>query len=762
MALALLIFLAPALGVPGEEMLQDTLKSAIVSFGALVAGLLFFWQRGMSGSSAAKARHAGDATLLDPRLRGDDVSGLDRLRGDDVSGLDRLRGDDVSDAAVRWHAVMFLPLALLVYSIACMTWSHRYLAGVETVRWFVFGVLVWLGLNTLTRERLSWLAAGVHAGAAVAALWAVLQFWFDWRFFPQGPRPASTFINRNFFAEFAVCALPFGMVLLARARRDPVIALLGGSSGLVILAILMTGTRSALIALWLQLLVLLPLIGWRYRRQFAFIAWSGTQRALAWGLLAGVVLIGGMVPTGSPAIAGEGRGFTALERAVARTQEIRPGDESLNIRIVMWRATLRMIADRPVAGVGAGAWEEELPLYQTAGSQIETDFYVHNEFLQLVAEFGVVGWVVLALLTAWLLQAAWRTLRLTGKEGQGQNAQGQDAQAEAPWRAILLTALLALMVVSNIGFPWRLASTGALFALCLGALAASDARLGLTGRTGAASLPWRPVYSSAAVIVLSALLVVAAFITRQAAVSEYKLVSATRMALGITASGDPNHPRWNQSKAQLLRMVREGVAINPHYRKVTPMVADELARWGDWANAVWIWESVLSSRPNIVAITTNVARGYAAMGQPDRARDYLMRAKRLAPDAPAVRSLEVVLLARSGQEAQALALARDALARNIADFDLVNATVALATRAEDFALAQRALELRLRGWPERRVETWLQMGQLYEIGFKDSAKALEAYGKALDLAPAPQRAQLRPHVPQAYWQKLVEAGRAPA
>ncbi|MES2482993.1 MAG: O-antigen ligase family protein, partial [Pseudomonadota bacterium] len=419
-----------ALGVPGEEMLQDTLKSAIVSFGALSSALLFFLQQ---------------RTLR--------------------------------DAPVRWHAVMWLPLALLLYGLASMAWAHRYLAGVETVRWFVFGLLVWLGLNTLTRQRLPWLAAGVHAGAAVAALWAVLQFWFDWRFFPQGARPASTFINRNFFAEFAVCALPFGLVLLARARQSPMIALLGASNGLVILAILMTGTRSALIALWLQLLVLLPLIAWLYRREFAFVSWGGTQRALAWGLLAGVVLIGGMVPTGSPAIAGEGRGLTALERAVARTQEIRPGDESLNIRMVMWRATLRMIADRPLAGVGAGAWEEELPLYQTAGSQLETDYYVHNEFLQLVAEFGIVGWVVLALLTAYLLGAAWRTVRPAGTA-----ALPQDAQAEAPWRAIVLTSLLALMVVSNIGFPWRLASTGALFALCLGALAASDARLGFTGR----------------------------------------------------------------------------------------------------------------------------------------------------------------------------------------------------------------------------------------------------------------------------------------
>src|SRR5689334_827048 len=42
---ALMMFLAPALGVPHEEMLQDTLKSIVVSFAVLGAALLFFWQQ---------------------------------------------------------------------------------------------------------------------------------------------------------------------------------------------------------------------------------------------------------------------------------------------------------------------------------------------------------------------------------------------------------------------------------------------------------------------------------------------------------------------------------------------------------------------------------------------------------------------------------------------------------------------------------------------------------------------------------------------
>jgi O-antigen ligase len=597
--LALIMLLAPALGVPHEEMLQDTLKSIVVAFGALGAGLLFFW----------RARQC---------------------------------------TALRWHAVIVLPLLLMAYALGSMVWSHTFLAGVEAIRWFLFALLLWLSLNTLSRERLPLLAWGVHVGAVVASLWAVLQFWFDFSLFPQGPNPASTFVNRNFFAEFAVCTLPFSALLIARARQSALAVLLAASAGLVILAILMTGTRSALSAMWLQGLVLLPLMAWLYRRQLAFRDWGRATAPAVIGVLFTMVLGLGLIPTGNAKIAAEEQGHTALERGFKRTASISPGDPSLGVRIVMWRATGRMIQRHPLAGVGAGAWENDEPLYQDAGAQLETDYYVHNEILQLLAEYGLAGWVFLLGLVAYLIAATWDTLtrRVAG------------AQAEAPWRAVFLCSLLSLLIVSNVGFPWRMASTGALFALCLGGLAASDARMGWSVPWSALRLPWSRAASQVAAVLSIACLALAMFITRQAADAEYKIVHATRIALSISQSGNPNDPRWNPSKAEMLKLVREGIAINPHYRKITPMVADELARWGDWKNATWIWESVLGSRPNVVAILTNVARGYAIMGDLDKAGMYLDRAEQIQPRAPSVRSLEVILLQRTGQDARALALAR--------------------------------------------------------------------------------------------------------
>jgi tetratricopeptide (TPR) repeat protein len=410
----------------------------------------------------------------------------------------------------------------------------------------------------------------------------------------------------------------------------------------------------------------------------------------------------------------------------------------------MWKATGRIIQDRPLTGVGAGAWESVIPLYQAEGAQLETDYYVHNEFLQLLAEYGLVGWIFLLALFAYLIDAAWRTVRDTSAA----------AQEEAPYRALLLTGLLALFVVSNVGFPWRMASTGAIFAACLAALAASDARLGLRARWAASALRWKPTYSQAGVICSLSCLALAGYITQQAAKSEEKIVQATKLALTISASGDFNNPRWDPTKAELLRLIKQGTDINPHYRKITPMVADELAKWGDWKNATWIWESVISSRPYVVAIISNVARGYASLGNAAKAREYLERAKKIQPNAPAVRSLEVILLSRMGEEARALELAREAMARNMVDYDLLNAAFVLAWRSGDYAFATEAMLRRNAASRGSTPRGLVQLGNMYATGAKDPAKALAYYREAFAGAPPSAQAALQAEIPAEVWTQL--------
>ena len=463
--LALTMFLLPAVGVPNEMMLQDTLKSAIVAHGVLIAALVFFWEQ-------RKRR--------EPLL---------------------------------WHGMVWLPVILMFYAMGSMVWSHTYLAGVEAIRWFTVALLMWLGLNTLTRENIPILFWGIHFGVVVASVWAALQFWLGWSLFPQAAQPASTFANRNFLAEYMVCSLPFSVYLLARMRNTSWLAPMAFSLALNIVALMMTGTRSALVAL----LVSIPALGLvivRCRERWSFRRWNARNHALVGFTLVFAVWGLGSIPCGNANIIFEQRGDTAIARSFTRVASMTEREEytqrSFSIRNQMWMATARMMLDYPWTGVGAGSWEVRIPLYQRTHTVLETDYYTHNEYLQLLSEYGlVVGGLSIAFLFAYFLHAAGTTYRLQ-----------LAGLVEHPVRAATLASLFSLLIVSVAGFPWHLASCCALLALGLSILAASDVRLKMQSPKTFRSIPWRPSFAYGCVAASMCLLLLGGGITYQAAQAE--------------------------------------------------------------------------------------------------------------------------------------------------------------------------------------------------------------------------------------------------
>jgi len=694
--LALMMFLVPALGVPSDLMLQDTLKSALVAFGVLIAALVFFWQQ--------------------------------RER----------------TAPLVWHGLMWLPLALMAYALGSMAWSHTYLAGAEAIRWFLLSLLLWLGLNTFTRANLPILFWGIHGGAVVASVWAILQFWLDFGLFPQFAMPASTFANRNFFAEYAVCALPFSVYVLANLRASRWLVLVALSLALNVTALMMTGTRSALVAL-LVLLPVFALILIRHRQQFAFRHWSRTNQVLV-GLVLLIGVLGlGSLPSDNTKTIQEKTGSTAFQRSFLRATSMTEGKEyterTFSVREVMWKATARMMIANPWTGVGAGAWEVQIPLYQRIGESMETDYYAHNEFLQLLSEYGVVvGGLFIAVLFAYLMLSAGQTWRL-----QGSNL------AEASLRAVTLASLLALLIVSNAGFPWHMAGTGALFALCLGVLAASDANLGVRRLFFVSPLRWWSGSSRAMLACFLCCTLLAAYITLQAAQAERKIVGAIKLSRAIALSNSYDKTQSAERKAELLQDIREGLAINPHYRKLTAVVADNLMAARNWENAVWILESIAASRPHIPAVWSSLAQGYTYLGQNNKAVRALRQLQRLQADAPGARVLEVVLLSRTGHEVQAAQLLTDYFSQGQYDYDLLQAGYSLGLAMRDWSLAIRSLELRNQNWPGQAADGYLRLGKIYsDPEVHDDARALAAFRAGLLAVPAEQQDNFRSQVPENY------------
>ncbi|OLP06380.1 putative O-antigen polymerase [Rhodoferax antarcticus ANT.BR] len=698
--LAWMMFLVPTLGVPSELMLQDTLKSALAAFGVLIAALVFFWQQ--------------------------------RQR----------------TAPLRWHGLVWLPLALMAYALGSMAWSHTYLAGVEAIRWFILSLLLWLVLNTLTRKNLPTLLWGIHLGAVVASLWVALQFWFDWRFFPQGAMPASSFINRNFFAEYAIAVLPLSVWLLASLRSPRLTMVMTASVAFNVVALMMTGTRSALVTL-LVLLPVLAVVLVKYRDILPFWRLALVNRALTAAIFIACVGVMGSIPTQNAQLIKDGSGTTALERSFLRTASMAKRSEytegSFSIRSQMWMATARMMLANPLTGVGAGAWEVQIPLYQRTYTVLETDYYAHNEFLQLLSEYGMaVGGLVLAFLLAYLLHSAGTTWRLRGEDLQ-----------EAPLRAFTLTSLLALLIVSNAGFPWHLAGCGALLVLALAMLAGSDARLGKRQQFFASCLRWKPTYSRVALIAMATSLGLAAYISRQAAVAEYKIVHAIHLGLFLTQTLPASAPSMADRKSQMLQDVQEGIAINHHYRRLTAVVAEQLAASGDFRNAIKILETVAASRPNVVAIWAGLAINYAQMGQHEKAHLALQQVERLKPDDLETVTLKVTLLTKAGQAIEAAGILNKSFDLGRYDFNLLQTGYAVGLKENNPLLTIRSLELFNTKWPEQGADTYFRLGSIYaNPPMQDDAKALAAFKQGYAGVPADQKDNYRYQLPLRFQQQM--------
>lgn len=702
--LALMMGLLPALGSHTEELLQDTLKSILVSFFVLVSALVYLWN---------------------------------------------LRKISATGSRIQLHGLLALPLALMVYALGSMAWSHTFLAGVEAIRWFIFSLLVFTGINCFTAAKLTPLAWGIHLGAVISSMWTALQFWVDFSFFAQGPNPASTFVNRNFFGEFLVCTLPFSVLLLTRIKDKTSVILLTFSLAFNVVALMMTGTRSALVGL-IALGVLIPIILFFYSKQVVSKGWRAPQLAGLVAVFVSGVLLLGSIQTNNPKMLNESGRINALERAMSRTLSITKSSEysegSFSIRAVMWKATGRMIQANPLAGVGAGAWEVHTPIYQNAVGQLETDYYAHNEILQLLAEYGLVGWLFLIALLGYLARAAYATW--SNKSALGQQ--------EALLRALTLSSLLVLLLVSNAGFPWRMATTGALFAISLAILGASDIRLGVLDGILASTSAWKIRYLTWSMMVLTICTVLAVYIAQQAIECESKIIRAVKIAITISQSGYPKDPRWDNLKSEMITLLREGVAINPHYRKLTPIVADSLASWGDWKNATWIWESVLESRPYVVALLANVTRGQIQALNFPKAEENLNRAMALQPSSPVLATLQVILWTRNGKEKEAMIEAKELVKTGIIDPDLLRTAYFLGMRNQDPELAIMALKQRIKTWPNQAVDGWLKLGHIYAAAeSKNDELAVESYRSAFEAAEPQNRVAVLAMIPTKYRDKVI-------
>ena len=237
----------------------------------------------------------------------------------------------------------------------------------------------WVGLAWRRRPpSAKGLWAGVALGAALAG--GIAAYEFGW----LGRHRADSGINAIPFGNLALLFGSLAMVaFLARVRPRGWFLL---AAVLGVLASLFSGTRGG----WVVLPLLLAVLAWAFGERL--------PRRRLWPLLGvlAALLIGSAVFPQSGV-------RQRVDLAVENLQDYARGDaaSSLGARLDMWRAGLRLFAERPLLGWGEGRLEARRDQWVAQGQYyagISRYDQLHNDLIDTAARRGLVGLVSLLLL----------------------------------------------------------------------------------------------------------------------------------------------------------------------------------------------------------------------------------------------------------------------------------------------------------------------------------------------------------------------------
>lgn len=313
-------------------------------------------------------------------------------------------------------AVLVLFLAWAVLSVA---WAERPEAAFEAFYRLALNGMLFLIVYTAIRtprDAIRVFAAFVVGAIAAAAIGLLAG---------AGPTPygeaarvSGEFANANQLASALVASLALSLGLAFAARRSPALRLLAlGAAGFSLLGVMLTVSRSGLVALTVAAL--------------AAIVFSGRWRPKV-ATLSVMVLVSAIIYFLAFAPESSRERITTVEGGTGR-QDI-------------WKVAWRMAEDNPLRGVGAGNFSTSSVHYLIApGVLRRSDFIVdtqkvaHNVYLETLAELGVVGLTLLLLLILFLLRCSLQAIRQF--ERNGDTAMEIMARAQLVAMLGLLTAL---------------------------------------------------------------------------------------------------------------------------------------------------------------------------------------------------------------------------------------------------------------------------------------------------------------------------------
>ncbi len=203
--------------------------------------------------------------------------------------------------------------------------------------------------------------------------------------------PFGSFVNRHNFAAFIEMSLslPLGLMFVGAVKKDKrllyvtAIALMG-------IALLLSGSRGGLVAFLAQIIFLIILTT-KSKSYGQIILKAGLAVALVAAIIGGSFFVGGE---------------TSLERFV----ETAASENVTTDRSHIWSVTLDVIRENMPFGAGLGAFGAAYTPFDSL-SGLDRVEQAHNDYLQVLADAGIVGLMIGGFFLFWLFREGLRNVK---------------------------------------------------------------------------------------------------------------------------------------------------------------------------------------------------------------------------------------------------------------------------------------------------------------------------------------------------------------
>lgn len=152
--------------------------------------------------------------------------------------------------------------------------------------------------------------------------------------------------------------------------------------------------------------------------------------------------------------------LTKSLRADNPTQGITLRDPTMGGRALMWSGTIKMIRDAPLFGTGIGSWQWVYQRYKAPDVTVSEPDYTHNDYLNLAADYGLVGVVIMLAVFICFFVHAWRISRIAESSEQRAFAVGA------------MLSVISILVHSWFDFNLHIPANSLLLAAIMGFTAA--------------------------------------------------------------------------------------------------------------------------------------------------------------------------------------------------------------------------------------------------------------------------------------------------